>query len=99
MVRNGVRLTAPQAVRKVQAGDILIIEAEVLASLLSSLGPKLEEAGSPGSQNETGDTEEKTPPGDEAVLMAFVIPPESSLIGGALPLRRLLAHGPAGGRG
>jgi di/tricarboxylate transporter len=46
LVRNEVRLTAPQSGRQVLAGDILIIEAEVdtLASALSSLDLQLEEA-------------------------------------------------------
>ncbi|MBU1395737.1 MAG: SLC13 family permease [Gammaproteobacteria bacterium] len=55
LVRNEVRVNAPQAGRKVLAGDILVIEAEVeaLASVLSSLGLTLEEADSSGTQNET----------------------------------------------
>ncbi len=46
LVRNEVRLTAPQAGRKVWADDILVIEAEVesLSRILSRLGLKLEEA-------------------------------------------------------
>jgi len=40
LIRNEVRLTAPQVGRKLRAGDILVIEAdaEALASVLSSLG-------------------------------------------------------------
>ncbi|HUX30278.1 MAG TPA: SLC13 family permease [Thiobacillus sp.] len=59
LVRNEVRMNAPQAGRKVLAGDILIIEAEVeaLASVLSSLGLTLEEAGSPDAQSETSEDE------------------------------------------
>ena len=46
LVRNEVRVTAPSVGRAVQAGDILVIEAEAeaLASALSSLGLKLEAA-------------------------------------------------------
>jgi di/tricarboxylate transporter len=57
LVRNEVRVNAPQAGRKVLPGDILIIEAEVeaLASMLSSLGLTLEEADSSGAQNETSE--------------------------------------------
>ncbi len=46
LVRNDVRLTAPQSGRTVWADDILIIEAEVesLSKILSRLGLKLEEA-------------------------------------------------------
>jgi di/tricarboxylate transporter len=59
LVRNEVRMTAPRAGRKVFAGDILIIEAEVeaLAGALSSLGLKLEEAGSSSAEDES-DTDE-----------------------------------------
>ena len=59
LVRNEVRMNAPQAGRKVLAGDILIIEAEVeaLASVLSSLGLTLEEADSSAAQSETREDE------------------------------------------
>jgi di/tricarboxylate transporter len=54
LVRNHVHMTAPRAGRKVFAGDILIIEAEVdaLADALARLGLKLEEAVSPGAEDE-----------------------------------------------
>ena len=59
LVHNDVRLTAPNPRRKVRAGDILVIEAEAdaLATVLSSLGLKLEEAKRP---------EEKSGAGEEA---------------------------------
>ena len=59
LVRNEVRMNAPQAGRKVLAGDILIIEAEVeaLASLLSSLGLTLEEAVASSAQSEASEDE------------------------------------------
>lgn len=59
LVRNEVRMNAPQVGRKVLAGDILIIEAEVeaLASVLSSLGLTLEEADSSAAQSETREDE------------------------------------------
>jgi len=46
LVRNEVRVNAPNPGRTVRAGDILVIEAEAeaLAGALSSLGLKLEEA-------------------------------------------------------
>ena len=46
LVRNEVRVSAPNPGRTVRAGDILVIEAEAeaLAGALSSLGLKLEEA-------------------------------------------------------
>ncbi|MFP5412413.1 MAG: SLC13 family permease [Gammaproteobacteria bacterium] len=47
LVRNEVRMTAPQSSRKVLAGDILVIEADIeaLPEVLSTLGLQLEEAG------------------------------------------------------
>ena len=59
LVRNEVRMNAPQVGRKVLAGDILIIEAEVeaLASVLSSLGLTLEEADSSAAQSEAREDE------------------------------------------
>jgi di/tricarboxylate transporter len=52
LVRNDVRVTAPSPGRLVRSGDILVIEAEAeaLASALSSLGLKLEEARRPEKQ-------------------------------------------------
>lgn len=49
LVHNDVRMNAPNPRRKVWAGDILVIEAEAdaLASVLSRLGLKLEEAKQP----------------------------------------------------
>ncbi|MFN3842218.1 MAG: SLC13 family permease [Rehaibacterium terrae] len=46
LVRNDVRVTAPNPGRRVRAGDILVIEAEAdaLANTLSALGLRLEEA-------------------------------------------------------
>ena len=54
LVQNGVRLTAPNPWRKVRAEDILVIEAEAeaLATVLSSLGLKLEEAKQPEKKSE-----------------------------------------------
>ena len=48
LVRNEVRLTAPQGGRRIRAGDILVLEADVetLAKALSVFGIKLEEEGS-----------------------------------------------------
>lgn len=49
LVRNDVRLSAPQAGRQVLAGDILVIEADVeaLGKVLSGLGLELEESVKP----------------------------------------------------
>ena len=68
LVRNEMRINAPNPQRTLLAGDILVIEAtaDTLATLLSSLGLKLEEAGRPakpgaqeeGSIAESGDDED-----------------------------------------
>lgn len=54
MIRNDVRLTAPDQWRKMLSGDILILEAdaETLAESLSTLGLKLEEAVEPEKKDE-----------------------------------------------
>lgn len=65
LVRNEVRLTAPQTGRTVMADDILVIEAEVdaLADVLSRLGLKLEESVKPGpdAEDAADAAEDETP--------------------------------------
>ncbi len=94
LVRNDVRVSAPNAGRYVHAGDILIIEAEAetLATALSSLGLVLEEAQHKAEKEdraETGDAaateekrneKEKAPPSDEIVLVELAILPSSGLL-------------------
>jgi di/tricarboxylate transporter len=85
LVRNEVRVSAPNPGRTVRAGDILIIEAEAeaLAGALSSLGLKLEEAKrdqAPPSDEPTQKTED-VPVADEIVLMELAILPGSVLEG------------------
>ena len=60
LVRNDVRVSAPNSGRYVRAGDILIIEAEAetLATALSSLGLVLEEAQHKAEKEEKADTTE-----------------------------------------
>lgn len=60
MVRNEFRVMTPLAGRIIQAGDILVIEAEPesLGSALSRLGLRLEEAGSAESESDEAETEE-----------------------------------------
>lgn len=55
LVRNEVRVSAPNPGRRVRAGDVLVIEAEAaaLASALSSLGLQLEEARSATGEVQT----------------------------------------------
>ena len=73
LVRNEVRMTAPQSSRKVLAGDILVIEADIeaLPEVLATLGLKLEEAGSSrtddaGEEGERQNGGEHKRKGDEA---------------------------------
>ena len=97
LVRNEVRVSAPNPARTVRAGDILVIEADagVLANAISSLGLKLEEAkaGEPeggeasavaAAADGTARTKDDRPPPDEAeevVLMEMVVLPQSTLSG------------------
>jgi len=87
LVRNDVRVSAPNAGRSVRAGDILIIEAEAetLANALSSLGLVLEEAQHKAEKENAGDADAaeekaKAPPSDEIVLVELVILPSSGLL-------------------
>ena len=68
LVRNEVRVSAPNPGRVVRAGDILVIEAEAesLASVLSSSGLKLEEAQRGGdSRAAAADCTAGARPGDQ----------------------------------
>lgn len=59
LIRNDVHLSAPQAGRRVLAGDILVIEADVeaLGKGLSALGLKLEESVKPDKDRQEDDSE------------------------------------------
>jgi len=65
MVRNEFRIMTPMAGRIIQAGDILVLEAEPesLGSALSRLGLRLEEAGSAEPDSDKAEMEE---PAEEA---------------------------------
>jgi di/tricarboxylate transporter len=58
LVRNEMRVTAPNPRRRVREADILVIEAEAeaLAGLLSAQGLKLEESGRPPQEPQEDDT-------------------------------------------
>ncbi|HSP26362.1 MAG TPA: SLC13 family permease, partial [Saliniramus sp.] len=96
LIRNEVRLTAPNPWRKVRENDILVLEAEpeTLATALSSLGLVLEEAretiakdeakADEASRGEEAEDEKKDDDdGDdkEITLLEMVVLPGSSLIG------------------
>jgi len=97
LIRNDIRINAPQSGRKVLAGDILVLEADAdaLAEVLTSLGLKLEEAGSSKEDKEEKDASDKKKeggkeknkkggdvptPSDEIALMELVVRPESSIV-------------------
>ncbi len=87
LVRNDVRVAAPNAGRHILAGDILIIEAEAetLANALSSLGLVLEESQSNVDKDDAGDSaptdeSKKAPPSDEIALVELAILPSSGLL-------------------
>lgn len=91
LVRNDVRVSAPNSGRYVHAGDVLIIEAEAetLAVALSSLGLVLEEAQHKAEKAETATSaveaeeekeKEKAPPSDEIVLVELAMLPTSGLV-------------------
>ncbi len=89
MVRNEFRLTAPNPYRVLQAGDILVIEAEPesLAAALTSLGLILEQEGkaSTSDSDENQDEEraadkKKEETASETVLQELVVMPNSSLV-------------------
>lgn len=93
LVRNDVRVTAPNPGRMVRAGDILVIEAdaEALSGVLANLGLKLEEAKAPGEDAGTEaearaveqgtERKDEPPKSDEIVLVELAVLPQSTLVG------------------
>lgn len=81
LIRGAVRLDAPRGNRKVQAGDVLVLEAAAgdLGEALARLGLVLEEAG--------GDR-----PKDEAELREYVVRPGSPLDARSARDLRLRTH-------
>ncbi|WP_246832774.1 TrkA C-terminal domain-containing protein, partial [Thioclava sp. F28-4] len=64
LIRNDVRMTAPHGGRRIQADDVLILEAEAqeLAEVLSAFGITLEEeeSGSARAERKAGETTPQT---------------------------------------
>ena len=96
LVRNDVRLNAPHGGRRIRAGDILVLSADVetLAKALSVFAIKLEEQGSssdaeeeddkPATNGDQADSDEaeRAARGDgEVVLRELAVLPGSSLVG------------------
>ena len=92
MVRNKLRLSAPNPRRILQTDDVLVIEAEpeALGEVLSKLGLQLEaEQKSAADENEKNDKaaaeskseEKKDSSNDDRVLQELLVRPDSQLIG------------------
>ncbi|MDX1298886.1 MAG: SLC13 family permease [Pseudomonas sp.] len=92
MVRNKLRLSAPNPRRILQADDVLMIEAEpeALGEVLSKLGLKLEAAKQPTPDEENDDKtdsaksktdEKKDSHHEDRVLQELLVRPDSQLIG------------------
>ena len=97
MVRNKLRLSAPNPRRVLQADDVLVIEAdpEELGEVLSQLDLLLEaareaeEAEQREEQDNDKDAEKKDSNGDERTLLELLVKPDSSLIGRSASSTRL----------
>ena len=84
LVRNEVRMRTPEPDRKLQPGDILIIEAEPesLGSALSGLGLALEEdVREEGDEGADAGDDDKANDSGEIVLTELTVMPGSNLIG------------------
>jgi di/tricarboxylate transporter len=95
LVRNDLRVTAPNPDRRLREGDILVIEAEpaALAGLLSGLGLELEEAVRRKKKGEGRDQDDRLPADEEdkekpfsgdagdIALLEVAVLPDSTLIG------------------
>lgn len=94
LVRNDLRVQAPNPARVLREGDILVLEAEpeALSTVLSSLGLALEEdvepapeedPDEPPSQDENQDKESEKESGDDSggVLQEWAALPGSTLLG------------------
>jgi di/tricarboxylate transporter len=99
LVRNEVRMIAPHGGRRVAAGDVLVLEAEVdaLPEVLSSLGLKLEEDRPSEPEDVTPSAEASDEAGkgggaDEIVLRELVVRPEAAIAGRSATDMRLRAR-------
>ncbi len=97
LIRNKVRMSAPNARRKVLAGDILVIEAdpEALTTSLSHLNLQLVEA-IPEEEEEGNedkkDNSDKKNNSEDVVLMELAVLPSSSLEGRSMKKIHLRSH-------
>ncbi|PKQ41373.1 SLC13 family permease [Pseudomonas sp. YY-1] len=95
MVRNKLRLTAPNPRRVLQADDVLVIEADPaeLGEVLGKLDLLLEaerEAREAEQQNDkNSDTEKKVSNDEDRTMQELLVKPDSSLIGRSASSTRL----------
>nr|WP_256836826.1 SLC13 family permease [Pseudomonas oleovorans] len=95
MVRNKLRLTAPNPRRVLQADDVLVIEADPaeLGEVLGKLDLLLEaerEAREAEQQNDkNSDTEKKASNDEDRAMQELLVKPDSSLIGRSASSTRL----------
>ncbi|KPP89526.1 MAG: di/tricarboxylate transporter [Rhodobacteraceae bacterium HLUCCA08] len=77
LVRKGVRLNAPHGGRRIGAGDVLVLEAEVdsLTEAISTLGLTLQD---PATERESGPD---TASDEDIVLREVVVLPGASIVG------------------
>ncbi len=95
MVRNKLRLTAPNPRRVLQADDVLVIEAdpkelgEVLGQLDLLLEAEREAEEAEQKEDKDGETEKKVSNSEERAMLELLVKPDSSLIGRSASSTRL----------
>jgi di/tricarboxylate transporter len=95
MVRNKLRLTAPNPRRVLQADDVLVIEAdpqelgEVLGQLDLLLEAEREAKEAEQKEDREGETEKKVSNGEDRAMQELLVKPDSSLIGRSASSTRL----------
>lgn len=95
MVRNKLRLTAPNPRRVLQADDVLVIEAdpqelgEVLGQLDLLLEAEREAKEAEQKEDREGEPEKKVSNGEDRAMQELLVKPDSSLIGRSASSTRL----------
>jgi di/tricarboxylate transporter len=95
MVRNKLRLTAPNPRRVLQADDVLVIEAdpqelgEVLGQLDLLLEAEREAKETEQKEDKEGETEKKASNDEDRAMQELLVKPDSSLIGRSASSTRL----------
>lgn len=95
MVRNKLRLTAPNPRRVLQADDVLVIEAdpeelgEVLGQLDLLLEAEREAEEAEQQQDKDGEADKKASNGEDRTMQELLVKPDSSLIGRSASSTRL----------